>query len=570
MLKKLLYIGFFILCSQALYSQTIVGTTPENKKVILEEFTGINCQFCPDGHVIAQSIQNNNPGEVFLINIHVGGFANPGAGQPDFRTPFGTAINNQAGVLGYPAGTVNRQVFPGWSQNGAGGTAMSRNFWAAASNQVLGQPAYVNMGVEAVIDVDTNELTVHVEAYYTGNSPQSTNKLNVALLQNNTLGPQSGGGQGNNYNHMHRLVHMLTGQWGVDINTTTTGSFVDETFVYTIPAGYNNIPVEIADLEIVVFMTETTQIIASGNGAYPTYTGIVHNNDAFLRYVEEINDLCTNAVSPTINIQNNGIEPLSTLEIEYSINSGTIHTYTWNGNLTTLQTATIALPEVNFDLDVTNTLVVSLPDDDNNSNNVVTTNFNATQIYETNQVELSIQLDQYPQETAWNIRNSAGSIVHIGGPYPGQANQLLEFTLDLTADDCYTFTIFDSFGDGICCGFGNGFYILETSDGTVIAQGGEFLSSEGTSFSNYDFLSSNSFEHINEIRLYPNPSMGIVNVQTKTNIDIDVFDITGKLIHSAFNVKDGDQINLSNLKSGLYLVKLFDENSETTQKIIIK
>ena len=50
-------------------AQNIVGTDPENKNVILEEFTGIHCTYCPQGHQIAQGIQNSNPG-VVLINIH--------------------------------------------------------------------------------------------------------------------------------------------------------------------------------------------------------------------------------------------------------------------------------------------------------------------------------------------------------------------------------------------------------------------------------------------------------------------------------------------------------------------
>lgn len=142
--------------------------------------------------------------------------------------------------------------------------------------------------------------------------------------------------------------------------------------------------------------------------------------------------------------------------------------------------------------------------------------------------------------------------------------------LSLPNDDCYTFTIFDSYGDGICCDFGNGFYRLETTDGTIIAEGGEFLSSEISTFSNFNFLSTNNFVSNNTIKLFPNPSTGIVNIQTKSKIDVDVYDITGKLIHSAFNVQNGDKLDLSNLKTGLYLVKMFDEISETTQKLIIK
>jgi len=85
-MKKKIYLGilmsFFGLCA---FAQTIVSTTPENRKVILEEFTGINCTFCPQGHAIAQNIQNNNQGDVFLINIHSGSFANPNGSQPDLE-----------------------------------------------------------------------------------------------------------------------------------------------------------------------------------------------------------------------------------------------------------------------------------------------------------------------------------------------------------------------------------------------------------------------------------------------------------------------------------------------------
>ena len=267
MLKKIPAILVFMCLATFAYGQTIVSTTPENKKVVLEEFTGIHCVFCPQGHAIAQAIQDNNPGNVFLINIHTGSFSNPGAGEPDFRTPFGAALASQSGLVGYPAGTVNRHVFPGQSQSGGNHTAMSRGNWTGTSNTTLGEASYVNVGVEAEIDVSNNELTVHVEAYYTGDSPEATNLLNVALLQNNTLGPQTGGNAGNEYVHQHRLVHLVTGQWGASISPTTTGTFIDETYTYTIPADYNGVPVELADLEVVAFITETHQELPSGAGA---------------------------------------------------------------------------------------------------------------------------------------------------------------------------------------------------------------------------------------------------------------------------------------------------------------
>ena len=91
LLSLLIALPFFAI------SQTFVSTSPENKNVILEEFTGISCQFCPDGHKIAQDLKNLYPNDVFLINIHTGGYASPQGSGTDFNTPFGTSLANQAG-----------------------------------------------------------------------------------------------------------------------------------------------------------------------------------------------------------------------------------------------------------------------------------------------------------------------------------------------------------------------------------------------------------------------------------------------------------------------------------------
>jgi len=94
---------------------------------------------------------------------------------------------------------------------------------------------------------------------------------------------------------------------------------------------------------------------------------------------------------------------------------------------------------------------------------------------------LSITLDNYPTETTWRVTNSGGSIVASGGPYTsGQGNTTVNHNINLAAGN-YTFTILDSYGDGICCAYGNGSYTL--SDGaSTIASGGAFGSSESTPF----------------------------------------------------------------------------------------
>jgi hypothetical protein len=90
---------------------------------------------------------------------------------------------------------------------------------------------------------------------------------------------------------------------------------------------------------------------------------------------------------------------------------------------------------------------------------------------------VTILTDNYPAETTWSVTDGAGTVVASGGPYETAATEYVEqVCIDA---GCYTFTINDSFGDGICCTYGTGVYTL-TSNGTVLASGGEFASSELT------------------------------------------------------------------------------------------
>ncbi|CAM3296689.1 T9SS type A sorting domain-containing protein [Aequorivita lipolytica] len=561
MFKKLLLSLVFALFAFVTYGQTIVSTSPENKNVVLEEFTGIKCVYCPSGHAIAKTIQDANPDRVSVINIHVGGFAVPSPGQPDFRTPYGEAIKNQSysgSGFGYPSGTVNRHVFPGRSMASGGGTAMGRNFWSISSTETLAVGSPVNVGVEAVIDVQTNVLTVHVEGYYTSNSPQSTNLLNVALLQNNTKGPQTGGGQGNNYNHMHRLVEMITGQWGEVINTTTAGTFVDRTFTYTIPADYNGVPTELADMEVVAFISNTQQEIPSGSRAYPTYSGIANANDANVRYLVELPNTCSNTIAPEVNIQNTGQNTITTLEIEYVIN-GDVNNYTWTGSLESLRNETIELPEVAFNLQGSNLVEVSVPNDDDNGNNEVSQSFDEA-AGGSGTVNMVLITDGYGSECRWYLRDGAGTNLYNGGPYGNNQTINVTFTLDA---GCYSFEIRDTFGDD-----GASVTLTDHLGNQIYFTDGTYGSGETTQFSSNGILGVND-NQLSDISLYPNPASTVLNLKNAENANIQVFDILGKLILSQENISMDEQVSVSNLENGTYFMKISKDNAVTTKRFLI-
>jgi len=93
---------------------------------------------------------------------------------------------------------------------------------------------------------------------------------------------------------------------------------------------------------------------------------------------------------------------------------------------------------------------------------------------------LSLLSDDYGSEISWTLTNQGtDNEVASGGPY-GNA-QLYEVEQCIN-EGCYEFVIVDSFGDGICCGFGEGSYVI-TIDGVIEwDSGGDFGSSESREF----------------------------------------------------------------------------------------
>ena len=105
-----------------------------------------------------------------------------------------------------------------------------------------------------------------------------------------------------------------------------------------------------------------------------------------------------------------------------------------------------------------------------------------------NTLTIELRTDSYANETTWEIKNSSGVIQYTGGPY-GSANTLNVQTLCLPSG-CYTFTIRDTYGDGICCSYGNGSYTIKQGTSTLIT-GGQFGTTETKSFCTSGTVSSN-------------------------------------------------------------------------------
>ncbi|MCB0637293.1 MAG: hypothetical protein KDC54_11780, partial [Lewinella sp.] len=131
------------------------------KRPVLEDFGGMYCVYCPEGHAVMETMQSSTAEEMVMLNYHVGSYAFPLGDDPDLRSDYGDAIAYQTGLTGYPAGTVNRRVFPGYEQGNDGTTALSRAHWEMAAQAIAEEISPVNIAAEATLDIGTNELEVY-------------------------------------------------------------------------------------------------------------------------------------------------------------------------------------------------------------------------------------------------------------------------------------------------------------------------------------------------------------------------------------------------------------------------
>ena len=592
-------------------SQTFVSTTPENKNVILEEFTGITCVYCPDGHRIAQDLHNANPNDVFLINIHTGGYASPQGPGTDFNTSFGAAIAGQSGLSGYPAGTVNRHVFSG------GATAMSRSLWASSATQMMSQASPVNVGVQYSIYMSTNTMTVNVEVYYTGAQTVLSKRLNVAVVQNNVEGPQTGGSQFNaaqilpngNYNHQHMLRHMLTGQWGDIISNISPGTTYSNSYTWNIPnqiTGYPLSPVvDPVNLAVVAFVSEGQQEILSGTELYPSII-FPNSYDAYFMSVTANDVVCSNSNDLEVTFRNYGNQNLTSLDIEYSIGSGPTLTYNWTGNLAPAGTETVTIPSVAFTPGTSNIVNVNLTNpngnvDQNTANNSGVTSFShmttlnmVSTGHASGNCTFDVTTDQYGSETTWEIIDDYGNVVASGGPYSSQGTQPTQ-TISL-ANECYSLYFYDSYGDGI---YAPGGYELKDASGNVIHANWNFTGSldrdvfemgsapppasyncvspgncqdPGDGSGQYASMtqcmmacvSTDITENRLDVNLFPNPAFKTLNVEGDFE-RIEIFNLIGELVIST----SSSTIDVSALEGGIYYSHILKDQDILIKQITI-
>ena len=634
-MKNFLTIFSLSICASALIAQGIpVSQSPSNRNAILEEFTGVNCQFCPQGHSIADELVNANPGRVVAVNIHAGSFASD---PTDFRTQDGENFDGSFGQHGYPAGVVNRAQ---------GNATLGRGEWAGQVAPILTETSYVNLGMQADWDITTNEATITLQAYFTGNSSASSERLHLYLLQDDIAGPQSGAATYNpsailpngDYNHTKMLRNMFFGLNGISLPSNSSGTLFDTTFTVTIPgfypslSGNTDVMTEISKMNFVLFTTDqNNRNVETAIKVAPNYTGLTAL-DARAGSASVESPSCGWQVNPKFSFDNVGQNQVTSLQLRYDINNGTEVTYTWNGQVDQFSSTEFTLPTYYYLPQASNTITAEIiavngSSDDVASNNITTSNFiSDASGYNTTSIGLDLRLDNWGSEITWGVYDASGTFVPARDNVTGttysspivyadgmtSANNQFFYTINLNDFDCYTVNFEDSYGDGLD-GNGGGPVgsfsftdpttsapLLTGSGGsigsgssaaffTINATGGsnaltdltETTDSDNDGFTDLDELNLGSNPNdansqpttsISDlanlgVSVYPNPSTGIIYLESASRVNYRVMDALGKVITSG-DVEGNKSLNLSSAASGIYTLSIIDAAGNVSSGII--
>ncbi|MBL0104003.1 MAG: T9SS type A sorting domain-containing protein [Bacteroidetes bacterium] len=290
------------------------------------------------------------------------------------------------------------------------------------------------------------------------------------------------------------------------------------------------------------------------------------------------NPICE-GMSPMITIKNNGADTLRTVTVSYYIDNGGAQTYVWNGALAMMDSTSIELPPIGFSAGAHSfTAYLDQPNnaaDEYTFDDTLTTSFVTTNVYNTNFIRIFLKTDNSPNEASWTVKDESGNVLYQRTNFPGAGVTYMD-TVYL-ANGCYSFTAYDSYGDGLCCYNGNGFFrLLKGSTGTIIATAGDYGDFMNVNLTIDYQVGIDEISESQELFIYPNPSHGEIRLNTSIlseEVNIDLIDMTGRVVYIANRIAIEDYtctLSFPEVNSGIYFLRLHSKTGDLIRKIVIE
>jgi thiol-disulfide isomerase/thioredoxin len=204
------------------YTSAIPAKEWNGKKVLLEDYTGHKCTYCPSAAVIAKDIKDLYKDKVIILAVHAGFYAKPSPPifPEDFRTTTGDDWNTFFGFLTYPNGMINRKGFPGKHIASSGD-------WAGNVGKALAEVPEIELKIAKTYTVADTNVTGKVTAKFL-KSIKKKLRLQILITEDSIIAPQIDGANTiPNYIHRHMLRASVNGDWGSSLTNGNSYNLID-------------------------------------------------------------------------------------------------------------------------------------------------------------------------------------------------------------------------------------------------------------------------------------------------------------------------------------------------------
>lgn len=394
------------------------------------------------------------------------------------------------------------------------------------------------------------------------------------------------------FDQNHRIIGQLWGG-GASCQNLTAPDYYGRVSNSWEPAGSNSTN------QLKFWLDPSNSGAAFIDGFDPNNTTVVALDAALSAAQLTAQAICGANYLPSFSLMNVGTTVLTSAQISYQIDNGAVQQYNWSGTLNQWQAQSISLPLIQLAAgNHTFSATVSNPNqalDENASNNQSVANLAVTAVPETIDIlKVTLLTDDYADETYLEVRNAAGAIIwsegneavsgNFGtGAFPAptdpttplQNNTTYNYDIPLIAFECYTFVIYDFYGDGMGASQWGG------TDGAVTLADNNAVTIYTLPSADFGDSSAAVVRHIDDVSIdevafnltiAPNPASAelFINWYNDAQMHIQLFDVCGKQLLSLQQEASATTLDIQGLSAGTYLLQLTDASGQVVKKKFVK
>ncbi len=289
--------------------------------------------------------------------------------------------------------------------------------------------------------------------------------------------------------------------------------------------------------------------------------------------------VCSSDYTPKVELQNRGVDNLTSVNIIVNINGEDSFTYEWTGELEQYDIEEVTINGIVLPLgDNQIGFRVEQPNgeaDENNSNDEVSTTINYPELNASIGVETVLQYVSN-NDLEWTIYE--GEEIIISNSYSsGDGYNTHNHEICLEDDKCYNFEIVSALGYGFS---GSEVLVVENNGEAIITVNPNVFSGSGgnpITFSQEFCIENTTGVATEEIepKMFPNPASNNLHIdfgQKVIQSEINIFNILGALVYSEQIVNSNSSkmiIDLEMFQEGVYLVNIEKEGVKYSEKLLI-